>query len=56
MVIDEERSRTWAYLLVAVAAFLAGMAMGQVGSLRGSGRSRIEWPAPSVPHPRTLPP
>ena len=56
MVIDEERSRVWAYLLVAIAGFIAGMALGQLGAMRESGRSRIEWPAPALPHPRTLQP
>ncbi len=56
MVIEEERSRAWTYLLVALAAFVAGLAMGQLGSVRGQGHSRIDWPAPSVPHPRTLTP
>jgi hypothetical protein len=56
MVIDEERSRAWAYLLVAVAGFIAGMALGQLGAMREPGRSRVEWPSPAVPHPRTLQP
>jgi hypothetical protein len=56
MVIEDERSRTWAYLLVAIAGFLAGMALGQLGTMREPGRSRVEWPAPAVPHPRSLQP
>jgi hypothetical protein len=56
MVIEEERSRSWAYLLVALASFLAGMAMGQLGAMHEAGRSRIDWPAPAVPHPRSLQP
>jgi hypothetical protein len=56
MVVEDERSRLWAYLLVAVAAFLVGMAMGQLGAMRVAGHSRIEWPAQAVPHPRSIQP
>jgi hypothetical protein len=56
MVMEDERSRAWAYLLVAVAGFLLGMAMGQLGAMREPGRSRIEWPAQTPPHPRALQP
>ena len=56
MVMEDEPSRAWAYLLVAIAGFLVGMAMGQLGSMREPGRSRIEWPSPALPHPRTLQP
>jgi hypothetical protein len=33
MVMEDERSRAWAYLLVAIAGFLAGMAMAQLGPM-----------------------
>jgi|HubBroStandDraft_1064217.scaffolds.fasta_scaffold77265_3 hypothetical protein len=56
MVIEDERSRSWAYLLVALAGFIAGMALGQLGAMREAGRSRIEWPSTTVAHPRTLQP
>jgi hypothetical protein len=38
------RSPTVAYLLVALAAFLAGMAFGQWGAPPPGARSRIDWP------------
>lgn len=50
-----ERARFWAYVLVAVASFLAGMALGQLGAVRDAGRSRVDWPAPP-PHPRSIQP
>ena len=56
MVMEDEHSRYWTYLLVALAAFIAGLALGQLSATRGVGGSRIHWPAPSVPHPRSLQP
>jgi hypothetical protein len=56
MVMEDERSRYGRYLLVALAAFFAGMALGQLAATRGIGGSRIHWPAPAVPHPRSLQP
>jgi len=58
MVQEIERSRYWAYALVALAGLLAGMALGQLGAVREPGRSRVEWPAPTPPppHPRSLQP
>jgi hypothetical protein len=56
MVMDDERSRTWAYVLVALAAFILGMALGQLGAVRSPGPSRVDWPGPVVPHPRSLQP
>jgi hypothetical protein len=53
-----ERPRFWAYVLVALAGLLLGMAMGQLGAVRVPGRSRVDWPAPAPtpPHPRSLQP
>jgi hypothetical protein len=51
---EVERSKFAVFILVALAAFVVGMAAGQAGACRNPGRSRIEWPAP--PHPRTLQP
>jgi hypothetical protein len=56
MVMEDERSRYWTFLLVALAAFIVGMAMGQLSATRGVGGSRIPWPAQAVPHPRSLQP
>jgi len=56
MVMDDERSRTWAYVLVALGSFILGMALGQLGAVRGPGPSRVPWPAPAVAHPRSLQP
>jgi len=51
---EVERSKFAVFALVALASFIIGMAAGQVGSCRGSGHTRIDWPSP--PHPRTLQP
>ena len=56
MVMEDETSRYWTYLLVALAGFIAGLALGQLGATRGIGGSRIAWPAPAVPHPRSIQP
>ena len=53
---ESRRSLFWSYVLVALAAFLVGMALGQLGAVREPGRSRIDWPAPTAPHPRSLQP
>ena len=39
-----DRARLWAYVLVAVAALLAGLILGQLGREPPSGGSRIDWP------------
>ncbi|HEY1792260.1 MAG TPA: hypothetical protein VGG34_05035 [Opitutaceae bacterium] len=43
-------------LLVALATFLVGVAVGQYGAARPHGPSRIGWPAPAGPRPRSLQP
>ena len=43
-------------VIVALAGLLVGMALGQLGANRDAGRSRIDWPAPKVPQPRSLGP
>lgn len=53
---EVERSRYWAYLLVAILGLLAGMALGQLGAVRDPGRSRVGWPSPTPAHPRSLQP
>jgi hypothetical protein len=53
---DETRPQAWSYAIVAIAAFLVGMALGQLGAVRGAGSSRVAWPSPAVAHPRTLQP
>ena len=55
-VADDGQRRLWAYVLVALASFLLGMALGQLGAVRGPGRSRADWPQPVTPHPRSLNP
>jgi hypothetical protein len=54
-VMEVEHSRPSVLAFVALAIFLAGMALGQLEANRESGRSRVDWPAP-VPHPRSLQP
>jgi hypothetical protein len=53
---DERHSCSWTYALVALAAFIMGMALGQLGAVRDMGRSRIAWPEATPPHPRSLQP
>jgi hypothetical protein len=53
---DPGSRRSWLLALVALAAFLAGLAVGQLGAVREPGRSRADWPKPEPPHPRTLSP
>jgi hypothetical protein len=50
------RSRPWALALVALAAFLAGLAVGHLGADRGPGRPRAHGPGPGPAHPRSLSP
>jgi hypothetical protein len=48
--------RLWMLALVALAAFLAGLLVGRMAALRGTGDAGAE-PAPApVPHPRSLNP
>jgi hypothetical protein len=51
-----DRLRLGAYVAVALAGLLTGIILGQVGSANTGGASRIAWPAPTQPHPRTLNP
>jgi len=53
---DPGQGRPWALVLVALAAFLAGLAVGHLGADRGPGRSRVEWPGAKPPRPRSLGP
>ncbi len=53
---DINRHQLWAYVIVALAGLLVGMALGQLNANRDAGRSRIDWPAPKVPQPRSLGP
>ena len=50
-----ERARSWAFVLVALVSFIAGVALGQLGAVRGPGHSRAEWPAPPA-RPRSIQP
>jgi hypothetical protein len=51
-----ESRRLWSYAIVALAGLLIGMALGQLGAPSDPGRSRIEWPSPKPPQPRSLGP
>jgi hypothetical protein len=53
---EQHRPAAWSYATVALVAFLIGMALGQLGAVRGALGSRISWPAPAVLHPRSLQP
>ena len=51
-----DRLRLWPYVFVALAGLLAGLALGQLAGGRPAEASRVQWPAPPVPHPRSLTP
>jgi hypothetical protein len=51
-----ESRRLWAYAIIALTGLLIGMALGQLGAARDASRSRIEWPSPKPPQPRSLGP
>jgi|HubBroStandDraft_5_1064220.scaffolds.fasta_scaffold431241_2 hypothetical protein len=51
-----ENAWFWPYVLVALVAFVIGVALGQLGAVREPGPSRVDWPAPTTPHPRSLQP
>jgi hypothetical protein len=53
---ETESRRLWSYAVIALAGLLIGMALGQLGASRDAGRSRIEWPSPKPPQPRSLGP
>jgi hypothetical protein len=54
-VMEVEHSRLSVLVFVALAIFLAGMALGQLEANRASGHSRVDWPG-QTPHPRSLQP
>jgi len=41
-----DRARLWTYVLVDIAALLAGFILGQLGREPPTGGSRIDWPHP----------
>jgi hypothetical protein len=53
-----DRRRAWSYVFVAVAGLLAGLALGQLATVREPGPSRAAWPipAPTPAHPLSLEP
>jgi len=53
---DLQSRQPWACLLMALAGFIVGLAIGQLSCARSPGHSRIEWPAQAitVPAPRHL--
>ena len=51
-----DRIRIWTHVLVAIAGLLAGMALGQLAGARQADASRVQWPAPPAPRPRSLSP
>jgi len=53
---EQEHRHLWGYVLVALAAFLVGLALGQLGAVRAPGPSRAAWPSPTPAHPRSLNP
>lgn len=53
---DEKHASAWPFIIVALTAFIIGMALGQLGAVRNPGHSRVSWPDTTVPHPRSLQP
>ena len=53
MVQEEDRLRYFAYVLVALVAFLTGVMLGQLVGPRERG-SRADWPEPAMPRPREI--
>jgi hypothetical protein len=51
-----DRIRISAYVFIALAGFLAGIAMGRLSAICDAGRARTDWPSPPVPHPRSFQP
>jgi hypothetical protein len=45
----------YAYVLVGLVGLALGLILGQIVLENRGGRSRIQWPEPTLPHPRTLP-
>ena len=45
----------YTYVLVALVALTVGLIVGQLAAEFRMAHSRIQWPAPVLPHPRTLP-
>jgi hypothetical protein len=46
----------YAYVLAGLIGLSAGLIIGQLAAEHRGTPSRIQWPAPVLPHPRTLPP
>jgi hypothetical protein len=44
------------YVLVGIVGLVIGLIVGQIAAEHRSVDSRIQWPEPVLPHPRTLPP
>ena len=42
--VHDDTFRSWAYLVVALAAFCTGVILGQLRGPVGDNGSRIEWP------------
>ncbi len=49
-----QRSRVWTHVMVALAAFVLGLAVAQWNLGYAPGHSRVVWP--NAPHPRRLAP
>jgi predicted Co/Zn/Cd cation transporter (cation efflux family) len=49
-----DRIRISAYVFIALAGLLAGIAMGRLSVIFDAGRARTDLPSPPVPHPRSL--
>jgi hypothetical protein len=48
------RRRSWALVLVALAAFVAGLAVGERREEKARGNPRADGTRPQPPHPRAL--
>ena len=52
----EGERRFYRYVLVGLIGLSLGLVLGQLAAEHLRIHSRIPWPAPALPHPRTLPP
>jgi hypothetical protein len=52
-----EEGRSWCtYLVAGLIGLSIGLILGQIAAEHRTSHSRIQWPEPTLPHPRSLPP
>jgi hypothetical protein len=53
---SESGRSLYSHVLVGLIGLIAGLVLGQIFAAHRMPQSRIQWPVPALPHPRTLPP